>query len=486
MLENADLESRLSKPEYKSQMDVLEKELGILQRQAQQEGRPIAIVFEGWDAAGKGSCISRLIQALDPRGYQVYPTSAPTQEEALRPFLWRFWKNTPAKGRISIFDRSWYGKVLFERVNKLIPDKEWKNAYARITDFEQALAADGTILIKLFLHISQEQQKKRFEKIKKNKAEAWKVSPSDWKQYKHYQDYWYAVEDMYHATHQPDAPWFLIETEQLRYGILKMYKTVINAIRHGLSHKPRRVSTGYKACKKSLLDQADLSLELSREDYKEELKKYQKRFRELEYIIYTRRIPVIIAYEGWDAAGKGGNIRRLISGLDPRGFDVVPIAAPTPRELAHHYQWRFWKELPKAGHIAIFDRTWYGRVLVERIEGFAGETEWKRAYAEINAMEKAWTQSGAVLVKLWLHISPEEQLRRFEERKNTPEKNWKITDEDWRNREKWDVYHQAVDDMLSLCSPPEAPWTIIEANSKYFARIRVLKTVCEAIEKVLK
>jgi polyphosphate kinase 2 (PPK2 family) len=198
-----------------------------------------------------------------------------------------------------------------------------------------------------------------------------------------------------------------------------------------------------------------------------------------------KRIPVVIAYEGWDAAGKGGNIRRLTEHLDPRGYEVVPIAAPNDIELAHHYLWRFWREVPKAGHITIFDRTWYGRVLVERVEGFCTVTDWRRAYREINEMERHLTAFGTVLCKFWLQIDRKEQLRRFREREAIAYKKWKITDEDWRNRRKWKAYQAAVEEMLARTSTPHAPWTIVESNCKWYARIKVLDTVIDAIKKAL-
>ena len=196
-------------------------------------------------------------------------------------------------------------------------------------------------------------------------------------------------------------------------------------------------------------------------------------------------MPVVIAYEGWDAAGKGGNISRLTQNLDPRGYEVVPVAAPNDVEKAHHYLWRFWARMPKAGHITIFDRTWYGRVLVERVEGFCTEAQWRRAYREINGMEQQLAHFGTVLLKFWLHIDADEQLRRFRERQEMAHKQWKITDEDWRNREKMGQYRDAVEEMLHRTTTPYAPWTIVESNCKRYARVKVLETVCEAIRKRL-
>ena len=219
------------------------------------------------------------------------------------------------------------------------------------------------------------------------------------------------------------------------------------------------------------------------EEYDTLLNQYQKRLRELHNELYRKKIPVIIAYEGWDAAGKGGNIKRITEALDPRGYEVHPIASPEPHEKARHYLWRFWNRLPKTGHVAIFDRTWYGRVMVERLEGFCSENDWQRAYVEINEFEKELADWNAVIVKFWVQIDKDTQLARFKERENTPEKRWKITDEDWRNREKWDLYEEAVNEMLQKTNTAYAPWHILESNDKKYARIKALKTVIEAIEK---
>lgn len=514
MLEQVDLSKKLSKEEYKAIISDLELQLGALQREALKLGIPIAIVFEGWDAAGKGTLINRLIQTFDPRGCVVHPISAPNEEEELRPFLWRFWIKAPEKGRIAVFDRSWYGRVLVERVDKLVKKSAWKRAYAEITAFERQLVDDGALVIKFFLHISKKVQKKRFKKLQKSSVTSWKVTKEDWKHHEQYEEYLDAMEDMLAQTDTGFAPWTIIESHSKRFATVKIFKTLIDRLEARIAavkkarrtaelqpspseespaaaeaaaqdQEDRAAKEIFEQLHSSILDQVDLSLELSRDEYKAELKACQQRIFELEHEIYIKRIPVVILYQGWDAAGKGGNIRRLTQSMDPRGYEVIPIAAPNDIEKAHHYLWRFWQEFPKAGHIAIFDRSWYGRVLVERIEGFCREQEWKRAYREINEMEEHFANFGTVLVKFWLHIDREEQLRRFEARQQIEHKRWKITDEDWRNREKWELYKQAVDEMLFRTSTSYAPWTIIEANSKYYARIKALKTVIQAVEAKL-
>lgn len=503
MLDQIDLAKSLEKDEYKAIMPDMEQRLGLLQREARELNLPILLVFEGWDAAGKGTMINRLIQTLDPRGFVVHSINAPTEGERLRPFLWRFWIKTPAKGRIAVFDRSWYGRVLVERIDKLVKKPEWTRSYQEISSFERQLTNEGTLIIKFFLHISKEEQRKRFEKLEESKTTSWKVNKEDWRHHDQYAEYRDSVEEMLAKTDTSFAPWTVVEAHDKRFATVKVFKTVIDSMSAKIQQikMARQIAAGvaepsatpaekpaseaFSTLSSSILKKVDLSVTLSPEEYERELKTCQKRIFELEHEIYLKRIPVVILYEGWDAAGKGGNIRRITESMDPRGYEVLPVAAPNDIEKAHHYLWRFWMAFPKAGHLTIFDRTWYGRVLVERVEGFCKEEAWRRAYQEINEMEEHITNFGAVIVKFWLHISQDEQLRRFEARQQDPNKQWKITEEDWRNREKWGVYEAAVDEMLFRTSTAYAPWTIVEANSKYYARIKTLNTVIHAIEAKL-
>lgn len=491
MLEKIDLSKKIEKSEYNRLMPELEIQLGEAQRKIRELKIPVIIVFEGWEAAGKGSMINRLTLALDPRGFTVHPTNPPTQDEKYRPFLWRFWIRTPERGRIAIFDRSWYGRVLVERVDRLIKRKEWGRAFQEITSFERQLSDDGNIIIKFFLHITKKEQEKRFEALLENPATAWKVNKEDWEHHRQYKKYWQASNDMLAETDTPFASWKIVEAHDRRFAAVKIFQSVIEI----LERKIKQVQSNQRVTRTkekkdsqlnrlntSILDKAKLSLSLSREKYEQSLKKYQDRLRDLEHQVYTKRLPVIIVYAGWDAAGKGGNIKRLVSGLDPRGYEVIPVAAPNDVEKAHHYLWRFWIRIPKAGHFAIFDRSWYERVMVERVEGFCSEGDWRRAYNEINEMEKQLVNFGTILIKFWQHIDQEEQLRRFKERESLSYKSWKIIDEDWRNRKKWDVYKVAIDEMLYRTSTNYAPWTIVESNCKLYARIKTLSTVVKSIE----
>lgn len=504
MLEKVDLSKKMEKEEAKVKLEKMGIELSLLQRECKAAGIPVMIAFEGMGASGKGVQINRLIQALDPRGFDVYSVQRETEEEKMRPFLWRFWSKTPETGRIAIFDRSWYRRVLGERFDGLTPKKQISSAFADIRSFEQQLTEDGTVIIKLFLYISKKEQEKRFHKLRENKETAWRVSKADFRRNKEYEQYLIMCDEMLEQTDFGFAPWTIIEATDKEYASVKIMNVVIHQLREALSEKKvreeqrarqeRGAALGTAKIGAELLEEyklgvlsgVDLSKSLSEKEYKTKLDKLQKKLEILHSELYRQRIPVILAFEGWDAAGKGGAIKRLTSKLDPRGYAVCPTSAANDIEKKHHYLWRFWNKMPKAGHITIFDRTWYGRVMVERIEGFCTTAEWKRAYEEINEMEEHLVNSGAIVLKFWLQIDKDEQERRFRNRMETPEKQWKITDEDWRNRAKWDEYERAVDEMLVRTSTTYAPWTIVEANSKQYARVKVLETVVNAIEERLK
>lgn len=494
MLEKIDLSSTIDKESYKRLQKERSAALGLLQRQLKEAGVPVIILFEGLGAAGKGVQINRLIQALDPRGFDVYASNRPTEEETLRPFLWKFWTLTPEKGRIAIFDRSWYRKVLIDRFDKITQKQELPEAFQDINSFEKQLREDGTVIIKLFLHISKKDQKKRFKKLEDSKETAWRVTEADWKRNKEYDKYLLMNEEMLERTDTEYAPWTIVESTDKDFAALKILSCVTERLTEERMRLEARkqmiqkiaVEPALSSYKNGVLSGIDLNKSLTKEEYKEKIDALQKKLEFLHSEIYRLRIPVILGFEGWDAGGKGGAIKRLTSHLDPRGYQVCPTAAPNDIEKKHHYLWRFWNRVPKAGHFAIFDRTWYGRVMVERIEGFCGEAEWKRAYQEINEMEAHMANSGAVVIKFWLQIDKEEQERRFKERMAIPEKQWKITDEDWRNREKWDQYELAVNELLVRTSTTYAPWVVVEGNDKYYARVKVLETVVQALEQKIR
>ena len=381
-----------------------------------------------------------------------------------------------------------------DRFDGLTREDKLGDAYQDILSFEKQLCDDGTVIMKFFLYIDKDEQKKRFKKLEGSKETSWRVTEEDWNRNKDFDRYLKMNEEMLEKTDTDYAPWVIIEAVDKDYAALKIVSTVMDRLEYELEHRrpedgkqaQRQESKTRERFKNGVLSGIDLSKSLTEEEYKTRLKKLQKRLAELHSELYRLRIPVVIGFEGWDAGGKGGAIKRLTSNLDPRGYRVNPTAAPNDIEKVHHYLWRFWNSVPKAGHIAIFDRTWYGRVMVERIEGFCSEAEWRRAYQEINEMESHMANAGAVVLKFWLHIDKDEQERRFKERQANPAKQWKITDEDWRNREKWDQYEEAVNEMLIRTSTTYAPWIVVEGNDKRYARVKVLQTVVDALEKKVK
>ena len=455
------------------------------QQMIREKKLPVLVLIEGWAAAGKGSLIKEIISEIDPRFYNVV-SPAVIPENAMRyPFLYPYAAAIPENGKMIFLDSGWMEAVVRKKLRLEISKEEYSRRVRAVKEFERQLRDGGYLLLKIFLHIDEEEQFDRLEALSGNADTEWRVTPDDLWQHREYKQFLKAYDDFMEETDEP-VSWHVLDGRRKRTAVRDAMKLLVQKIDKALE-KERYVGEPFEEkfplLKMPKLAEVDLSPTLSDEEYKNELKRLQKRLSELHNIIYRKKIPVILCYEGWDAAGKGGNIRRVAYPLDPRGFDVHPIASPLPHELNRQYLWRFWTRLPRTGHIAIFDRTWYGRVMVERLEGFCSEKDWKRAYNEINEFERQLTDWGAVLLKFWIHIDSETQLARFTDRQNTPEKQWKITEEDWRNREKWPQYEEAVDEMLQKTSTENAPWFIIESNDKHYARIKALKIIVSALEK---
>ena len=480
MLEQVDVDKKMSKDEYEKKMESLSTRLGELQRKCKEQKIPVMVTFDGVDAAGKGTMINRVIQFLDPRGYRVFTTGKAGEEEKMRPYFWRFFTKTPEKGRMHIFDQSWYRGVYEGEIGE-------KDA----TEFEKMLIQDGTLIVKFFLLISAKEQKKRLEKMEKDEDTRWRVCKQEKENNKNYAECLKKQDSILVHTDIAESPWVIVEGTDKLYAACKIVSTLVSRMEEALQasltpqQETPKLPETEECFRNGVLHGIDLSKSMTKEEYQVEKKKLQKKLRSLHNQMYLKRLPVVLAFEGWDAGGKGGAIKRLTQAMDPRGYEVVPTASPNDVEKAHHYLWRFWTRLPKTGHIAIFDRTWYGRVMVERLEGFCSTNDWQRAYNEINEFEKELSQWGAVIIKFWVQIDKDTQLERFTERQNTPEKQWKITDEDWRNRDKWDQYEDAVNEMLQKTSTEYAPWHILESVDKKYARIKALKIVIEELEKAL-
>ena len=475
--------------EIKQRLKAAEEKLSQQQMKLKEKKLPVLVLIEGWGAAGKGSAIGQIIKNIDPRFFKVFSMpSTPTEEERRRPFLYRFFEKIPEAGKFTFLDSGWMDQIMKERLDGTLDDKAYAQRVDSVKRFERGLTDNGYLVLKFFFHISKKEQKRRIDELLEDKDTAWRVSPGDLHQNRHYEECLDTFDRYLDDTNTPSAPWYIIDSKSKKFAELQVMETLCMGIETALHNESLAVpllQNAFPLVKMPKLKDVPLDKTMGEEEYKKELKELQAKLGQLHNRLYRKRVPVIIGYEGWDAAGKGGNIKRLTGALDPRGFEVHPIASPEPHEKARHYLWRFWTRLPKDGHIAIFDRTWYGRVMVERLEGFCSENDWQRAYYEMNEFEQELANWGAVILKFWVQIDKDTQLARFTDRQNTPSKQWKITNEDWRNREKWDLYEQAVDEMLQKTSTTYAPWHILESVDKKYARIKALKIVIEALEKAL-
>ena len=486
MFRTAELGQTVSKSEFNQRETLLRQELLDVQRQLREDGSfPVIIVFAGVDGGGKGDTVNLLNEWMDPRWLVTKAYDAPTDEELARPEYWRFWRDLPPKGRIGLFLSSWYSRPILDRVYEKDDESVFDDRLDRILSFEKALADDDALILKFWMHLS-------------------------WRIYDHFEA---AAERTIMRTSTGTAPWNIVEGVDHNYRSLTVGGIIRDEITKKLAEVRRKrqlleelaslhqaglqeevEETGETDEKVviarlktvTVLSALDMSQQLNKSQYKKQLREWQAELNLLHRKALKEKLSSILLFEGPDAAGKGGAIRRMTAALDARHYQVIPIAAPTDEERAQHYLWRFWRHLSRAGRVTIFDRSWYGRVLVERVEGFATEDEWRRAYAEINDFEEQLTDHGILVLKYWVHITKDEQLDRFKAREETPHKRWKLTDEDWRNREKWEDYELAVNDIVEHTSTMNAPWVLVEGNDKRFARIKVLKTYCERLQQALK
>jgi AMP-polyphosphate phosphotransferase len=492
MFESAELGHKISKAVWKKEVPELREALLDAQLDLLQSKRfPVILLVAGVDCAGKGETVNLLNEWMDPRHIETHALRDLTDEELERPQMFRYWRVLPPRGKIGVFIGTWYSAPLLENVYGDIKNAELDQRLERIVHFERMLCNEGALVLKFWLHLSESEQKKRLKSLEKDPKTRWRVTDTDWQHYKLYDKFRKVSERMLRTTSTPESPWTIVEGCDPYYRYLTIGKALLNALRQrlGAAEPPRHdepIPPIVSAIDNLLiLRTLDLSKKLKKSDYEDELEKYQGRLNLLTHHGDFRKLSVVAVFEGNDAAGKGGGIRRVTQALDARQYRIIPVAAPTDEELAQPYLWRFWRNIPRKGRFAIFDRSWYGRVLVERVEGLCGRGDWMRAYGEINDFEEQLVRNHTVVVKFWLSISREEQLRRFKEREKIGFKRFKITNEDWRNREKWGEYEVAVCDMIDRTSTDIAPWTLVEANDKYYARIKILKTLCERIEGAL-
>jgi polyphosphate:AMP phosphotransferase len=500
MFDTAKIGRSLSKEAFKAEVEDLRTRLLEAQIAAHEKNIAVYVIIAGMEGAGKGGVVNSLMEWLDARGVNVYAFWEETDDERLRPRAWRFWRAMPGRGEIGVFFGGWYLWPIEQGFANDWDEADIDQCMRGVRDLERMLISDGAVIVKCWYHFSEEVQKKRLKALARSDRSRWKMLPKKSRFSEQYERFERIADRVVRSTDIGRAPWHIIEATDHRYRDIMTGRILLHEIEHALSEQPHAERRVHEApsdqvehdilpeapeARITLLDRIDLTQTIERDDYRDNLKALQAELNDLAWRAYKQSIATILVFEGVDAAGKGGAIRRVTQAVDSRLREVIPIAAPTDEEKSHHYLWRFWRRVPRAGRMTIFDRSWYGRVLVERVEGFTSEAAWARAYLEINEFEEQLTQSGIIVQKFWLQISKEEQLARFQAREDTPYKRYKITDEDWRNREKWDDYRDAVNEMLARTSAQHAPWNLIAGNDKRFARIQVLEIVTKALREAL-
>jgi AMP-polyphosphate phosphotransferase len=504
MFEAAELGQEIPKEQYKARVPTLRTELLEVQRKLTEAKFPVIIVFAGVDGAGKGETVNLLSEWMDPRWIVTRAYGDRSDEESERPEYWRYWRDLPRKGRIGLFLSSWYSRPMLDRVYRRSRSADFEKELDRIAAFERMLTDDGALILKFWMHLGKKAQRRHLRKLEKDPLTSWRVTKLQWEHWRMYDRFVAAAERLLQRTSTVDAPWMIVEGVDEAYRSVTVATTIRDALGKAITDRrgerqtlklvpaPAEAKAGpAKAAPipgseaPTILSSLDMTQSIPKKVFSTELEKYQGRLNRLQRKAQAKGVSTIMVFEGWDAAGKGGAIRRITGALDARSYQVIPIAAPTDEERAQHYLWRFWRHLSRAGRVTIFDRSWYGRVLVERVEGFATEQEWRRAYSEIGEFEEQLAEHGIVLIKYWVHVTQDEQLRRFKAREKARYKRWKLTDEDWRNRAKWPDYERAVNEMVQRTSTRAAPWTLVEGNDKYFARLKVLKTACDALKAAL-
>jgi len=493
MFEAAEVGHRVTKAAYDKQEPGIRAGLLEVQRELAKSDRSVVVLIGGAEGAGKEEIVSLLLEWMDARGIETHAMWEDTDEERERPRFWRYWRALPPKGKMGILFGSWYSEPIINRVFRRTNQLEFEREMRRAVDFEQMLANEGVMVVKFWLHLGKSAQKKKLKEMKKDPRLRWRVSPQTWNFFKDYDAFRKVSERAVELTSTGFAPWTLVDAEDKHYRNLTVTTTLLQGLREALARPLRPAGAGAEEkpplptrSEGNVIRDLDLSKKLAEREYDRVMPDLQAKLGRLARKLHDSQRSMILVFEGPDAAGKGGAIRRLTAAVDPRLYRVTSVAAPTDEERAHPYLWRFWRDLPRRGQITIYDRSWYGRVLVERIEGFCAPEDWRRAYSEINAFEEQLAEFGTIIIKFWLAIGPDEQLKRFKDRQGTPYKQYKITEEDWRNRAKWDAYEAAAADMVERNSTDLAPWVLAEANDKAWARVKVIKSVVRRLKQVLK
>ncbi len=481
--------NRLSKADFKATVPQLRVDLINAQYKLRKADFGVLLFVAGDDRVAANAVVNRINEWMDARYIRTVVMGRSTEEEAMRPRNWRVWRDLPPKGATTMMAGG-IMRLLQENLSHHLSDSAYERAVDHLAELQTDLINDGMLIIKIYLHTPAEEQRRRIRKAKDD-DDGWRVDTSDWQVLERLDENLPKVERLLRRTAVDGSPWTIVESTDTRYRDVAVGRTILSALTTRLAGRPAAPPSppevlSAPAESVTVLDAVDLERRTPKKTYERDLNMLQRDLHRLALKARRAGVPTVLAFEGWDAAGKGGAIRRITQALEAGDYRVISTAAPTHDELRYHYLWRFWRDLPRAGQFVLYDRTWYGRVLVERIEGFATEWEWQRAYGEINDFEDQLTEHGIVVAKFWLHISSDEQLARFQAREQTPEKVHKITDEDYRNREKWDDYVLAVDDMVRRTSSPDSPWHVIPANDKFTARLEVLEHVNAALRRALK
>ena len=491
MFESAEVGHVIHKKAFREERDLLRPRLLEAQTRLRERAAfPVVLLISGVDGAGKGETIAMLYEWMDPRYLSTMAFTEPTDEERERPFMWRYWRALPPRGRIGVFSGSWYSIPIARRIDGKLSRGQLDSRLDEINRFEQMLANEGGLLLKFWFHLTKAGQKQRLHKLESDPRTAWRVTKESWARTRTYGDLQEVAGHVLRATNTAWAPWSIVDGTDDNYRDLRVTKELLAALELRLAErkrKPTRVVPPLAPATddRNVLSALDLTRRLPEKRYELELARWQGRLAELSHHKRFARHSLVLVFEGMDAAGKGGAIRRITAALDPRQYQIIPVASPTDEERAQPYLWRFWRHVPRKNRAAIFDRSWYGRVLVERIEGFCSEVDWLRAYPEINDFEHELVHAGAVVLKFWLQIDQKEQLRRFKERQKIEHKRFKITAEDWRNRGKWEAYQRAAVDMIDRTSTGNAPWIVVEANDKHYARVKIAEAIVRRLERAL-
>jgi polyphosphate:AMP phosphotransferase len=493
MFEAAEVGNKLSKETFKKEAPAVRAALLEVQRRIAPSDLAPIVLIAGAEGAGKGETMALLLEWMDARGIETTVLWDLSDEERERPEYWRYWRALPPRGKLGIFFGSWYTQPIVDRVFERIGPADFERAMRRARDFERMLTYEGVPVLKYWLHLSKAAERKRIKQLEADPKARWRLSPNARKYFRQYDDFRQVSEEAVRLTSTGFAPWTVVEASDNEHRNLTVMTSVLHALQEALEEaeaakaerKQRQPPPLPRAKRVNVLRRLDLTRTLTDKAYETRLDDAAADVGRFTRKLERAKRSLILVFEGPDAGGKGGAIRRATRTMSPWVYRVIAIGAPTDEERAHPYLWRFWRHLPRRGRVTIYDRSWYGRVLVERVEGFARPDEWRRAYTEINEFEDHLVEAGTIVLKFWLAISPEEQLRRFKDRQTTPYKQYKITEEDWRNRAKWDAYETAACDMIERTSTGRAPWVLVEANDKRWARVKVLEAVRDALRAAL-